>query len=114
MSRFKLSIGSLAMVLVLASQAFAAAPTISSISPTGVLAGSPSFTLTVNGANFIAPAVLWNGTPLPLTYMSSTLLRAAVPNTFFTAPGTVQIVVMAAGVRSSGAENQKVTCFQYR
>src|SRR5207302_2239788 len=38
------------------------APTLSSMSPTSVAAGSGAFTLTVNGTNFVAGAtVQWNG-----------------------------------------------------
>ncbi|HLY61971.1 MAG TPA: putative Ig domain-containing protein [Terriglobia bacterium] len=102
MSRFKLSIACLAMVLIMASQAFAATPTISSISPTAIPAGYPSFTLTVNGANFAPPvAVYWNASPLALTYASATQLRAMVPNTLFTTSGSVAISVICAGVKSN-------------
>ncbi|HZT44337.1 MAG TPA: IPT/TIG domain-containing protein, partial [Chthonomonadaceae bacterium] len=50
-------------------------PTLSKISPSSVLAGGPSFTLTATGTNFVASSVVeWNGTALTTTYVSATSL----------------------------------------
>jgi hypothetical protein len=55
-------------------------PTLSSLSPESVIAGSGAFTLTVNGTNFIpASVVQWNGSNRTTTFVSSTQLRAAIP-----------------------------------
>lgn len=56
------------------------APTITSISPTNVLAGSPSQTLTVTGAGYISStAATLNGAALQTTYVNATSLQVAVP-----------------------------------
>ena len=54
-------------------------PTISGLSPAGATAGSPAFTLTVNGTNFISSSsVLFNGTARVTTFVSATQLMAAI------------------------------------
>ncbi|WP_433967527.1 beta strand repeat-containing protein [Tunturiibacter gelidiferens] len=56
------------------------APTITSTSPTGVLAGSSSQTLTVTGTGYISStAATLNGAALQATYVSGTSLHLAVP-----------------------------------
>jgi subtilisin family serine protease len=72
------------------------APTISSISPTSVTAGSFSFTLAINGNGFGPASVNWNGTPLQGTGSFSfnpNQLLIGVPYTTIQQPGTVQISV---------------------
>lgn len=66
---------------------------VSSVSPTTVVAGGASFTLTVNGLNFVpTTTVLWNdNTSLTTTYVSSTVLQAQVPASLITSPTTVGI-----------------------
>jgi hypothetical protein len=77
-----------------------AAPTLSSLSPTGATAGSAALTLTVNGKRFVASSVVrWNGSDRMTTFVSASQIRAtitagdlatarAVPVTVFTpAPG---------------------------
>jgi uncharacterized repeat protein (TIGR01451 family) len=55
-------------------------PTIASISPAAILAGSTDTTLTVNGTGFTsATTVLLNGTALSTSVASSTQLTATVP-----------------------------------
>ena len=57
----------------------AAAPVVSSLAPTGVEAGGPSFLLTVNGSNFAPDAqVLWNGAPLTTNFINAGQLTAQV------------------------------------
>ena len=81
------------------------APTITSLSPNSVLAGSQAFKLTINGANYLpgtgATVVRWNYTALTTTYVSSTQLTAAVPASLNGA-GTVTITVVTAGGASTG------------
>lgn len=95
MARFRLSIASLAMVLVMASGAFGATPTISSISPSSATAGGAAITLTVNGTNFATGTfVVWNSSSMySATVVSSTKLTAVLPSTLFAAAGTVTIYV---------------------
>ena len=73
-------------------------PTIASLNPTSVIAGSGDFTLAVNGTGF-APgsAVVWMGTPLLTTVLSSTQLLATVAGALTVSPGTVAISVFSAG-----------------
>jgi unsaturated chondroitin disaccharide hydrolase len=53
-------------------------PSISSISPTNAPAGA-AFTLTVNGANFLASSLVkFGGKPEPTTFVSSTQLTATI------------------------------------
>jgi hypothetical protein len=59
---------------------YGAAPVVSGISPNIVQAGSPEFTLTVNGSGFNQDSIVDLGTtPLATTYVSATQLTATVP-----------------------------------
>ena len=50
--------------------------------------------LTVNGSHFYSNSIIvWNGTALPTTVMSSTQLQATITTTQISSPGTAQIVV---------------------
>ncbi len=54
-------------------------PLLLGLSPASATAGSASFTLTVNGANFNSNSVvLWNGAVRTTTYVSSTQLTASI------------------------------------
>src|SRR6185312_9209905 len=69
-------------------------PTISSLSPSGAIAGGPSFTITVNGTNFLNNSVVqFNSTALTTTFISSTQLQATVPAAQITFAGVAQIAV---------------------
>ena len=70
--------------------------TLTSITPNSVPAGSPSFTLTVNGSGFAAGDTIsvWpGGFGLAAQFISSTQLQATVPMSFITANGTLQVWV---------------------
>lgn len=70
------------------------APTVNSISPTQVLAGSPSQTLTVTGTGYIpATAATLNGVALQATYSSATSLQVAVPASSLAAGQVAQLVL---------------------
>lgn len=70
-------------------------PTITSISPTSVVAGSGTFTLFVYGTNFVATStVKWNGKGMPTAYVSAGELEASVPSTFNVGTGTALITVV--------------------
>src|SRR5260370_32295138 len=68
---------------------------ITSLSPSNMPAGSPQFTLTVNGGGFVAKTVVqWSGTTIPTqvqTDSSGTVLgiTAAVTAALIAKPGTV-------------------------
>lgn len=67
---------------------------IDTISPTNVVVGGPSFTLTVLGKGFSTYAyVQWNGVKLPTTNVSATELLAQVPAADISATGTATVTV---------------------
>jgi hypothetical protein len=67
--------------------------------------GGPDFTITINGAGFApAAAVLWNGTPLPTTFISSTQLRADVSASDIAKAGSGSVSVINPGP-GSGRSN---------
>jgi CSLREA domain-containing protein len=77
-------------------------PTISGLSPDSRPAGGPSFTLTVNGSNFLYDAltpsntlsvVLWNGIARPTSYVNPSQLTADIPAGDIQALGTALITV---------------------
>ncbi len=54
-------------------------PVVFGMSPASVAAGGSSFSLTVNGANFIASSVVqWNGLGRPTTYVDSSRVTATI------------------------------------
>ena len=78
------------------------AASISSISPTSAVAGSPDLTLSIMGSNFDAAGIIrsravWvvNGhtTPLLTTFVSDTLLTAVIPAALMTSPVEAQVAV---------------------
>lgn len=71
-----------------------AEPTITSIVPPSKVAGTPGFTLTVNGTNFVANGgsiVQWNFQNRPTTFVSSTQVTATIPATDILLPGTASV-----------------------
>ena len=69
-------------------------PAVTSLSPSSITFGSPAFTLTVSGNNFVAPSsVQWNGIPRTTTFVSSTQLTAAIPASDVAALGTANVSV---------------------
>lgn len=69
-------------------------PSVSSVNPANVIAGAPDTTVTLSGANFVSGAtVVWNGTSLPTTFVSDTVLTAVVAASRIATPGQFQIQV---------------------
>jgi hypothetical protein len=55
-------------------------PAVASVSPSTVIVGGPSFTLTVTGSNFVSASVVqWGGVVQPTTYIDNGHLTAAIP-----------------------------------
>jgi trimeric autotransporter adhesin len=80
-------------------------PTITSLSPSTGLAGSPGFTLYVNGTNFVPlSTVTINGDNRSTAYVNSTQLLVTLSATDLTSAGTLNIGVLnpAPGGGSSG------------
>ncbi len=71
------------------------APTLTSILPTGVTAGSAGFTLTVNGTGFNSSSVVtFNGNQKATTLVSSTQLTAAIAASDVASPASVPVSVV--------------------
>jgi len=70
----------------------------SPLGPLSQIPGGVGFPLTLNGTGFVPGAqVLWNGTALPTTYVSSSELQAAVSGGSVQTNGTAQVVVSNPG-----------------
>lgn len=73
-------------------------PILNSLSASSLLAGGPSTTLSANGQDFVASStVLWNGAPLPTTFVSATQLSASVSSSLLATPGSALITVSTPG-----------------
>jgi trimeric autotransporter adhesin len=76
-------------------------PTITSVSPNQIIAGSGDTFLTIIGSNFVnlKSIVMWNGTPLTTAYYvpsPSTRLLATVPASLIAATGTATVTVVTS------------------
>ncbi|MCL5744007.1 MAG: hypothetical protein M1541_08785, partial [Acidobacteria bacterium] len=69
------------------------APSISSLNPSSVIAGTSTFPLIVTGTNLTGGVVNWNGAPLPTTPNSSTQLTAQVASSLVAVTGAAVITV---------------------
>ena len=84
-------------------------PLISSLNPSTVIAGSPSFTLTLNGSNFQDGAsVTVDGAPRNTTFVDPGQLTVSVMNTDVAVARQVPIVVTNPGGQTSPAVNLSV------
>lgn len=70
-------------------------PQLSSMSPRSATTGSPSFTITINGSNFVTQsAVTVNGQTRTTSFQSSTVLEATILSTDIVSATTLQIGVL--------------------
>jgi hypothetical protein len=84
--------------------------TVTSLVPPSAVAGSPAFTLTVNGTNFSGESsVSFNGTNLASTYVSAGQMTAAVPAALIANTGTYPVIVATPGNVTSAAFQFTVT-----
>ena len=82
-----------------------ATPSVTSISPSSATAGAAGFSLTVNGGDFSGNAVVvWNGSPLTTSYVSSNQLTAAISATQIAQPDTALVYVYnpTGGIQTVG------------
>ena len=82
-------------------------PLITSLNPTGAIAGGLPFTLTVNGADFVSGSmVYWNGALRATTLISSTQLVVAIPAADIATAGAASVTVInpAPGGGTSNAQ----------
>jgi hypothetical protein len=69
-------------------------PSVTSISPFSATVGGAAFTLTVSGTQFLSSSqVLWNGSPVPTTYLSSTSLTAQILSSDLISVGSATVAV---------------------
>ena len=86
-------------------------PAIVDISPKGAVAGDPDLTVVVHGSDFYSGAsVMWNGAPLPTTFVDSGELTATVAADALLEKGESAITVLnpAPGGGSSNARTFEV------
>jgi trimeric autotransporter adhesin len=87
-------------------------PSIASITPASLVAGSASQTITVAGSGFITSTVVsFNGTALTTTYVSGTSVTAVLPGSAIAADGTEKITVSnpAPGGGTSPVQSYSIT-----
>ena len=91
-----------------------AAPTLGSLYPNSAVMGSQAVTMNVGGSGF-APAsvVKWNGTALPTTYLSGSVLSAVIPTADLVTNGTAQVTVVnpIPGGGTSAASTFTITTY---
>ncbi len=88
------------------------APTITSLSATSAIAGTSAFTLTVNGANYVASSTVdWNGSARTTTFVSASQLTATINAADIASVGTSSITVVnpAASGGTSSAQTFTVS-----
>lgn len=69
-------------------------PSINTLAPSSAAAGGAAFTLTVNGADFVAGSIVrWNGHDRTTTFVNSGQLSAGILATDIAAVGTAQVTV---------------------
>lgn len=88
-------------------------PSLTSLNPTSVVAGSPDRTITITGTGFVSTsAAKSNGALLVTTYVSATTLSAVVPSSQLLNAGSVAITVTnpAPGGGTSNASNLTIGC----
>ena len=70
-------------------------PTITSLSPNSVAAGSTTFTLIVTGTNFLSSSMVqWNGSARPTMFASGTQVQGQISAADVAASGSVNVTVL--------------------
>lgn len=88
------------------------AQTITSISPTSVLAGGPGFTLTVTGSGYIATSVVQvNGNNRPTVFVSGLQLTATILASDIATPGVLTITVFNSFATRGGGSTSNPANF---
>lgn len=88
-------------------------PSINSLSPSAAVVGSPNTTVSISGANFQPGcSALWNTTPLPATYVSSSLVTVNVPSFLLAGVGVVSISVINPSGTVSNLSSFTITAAQ--
>lgn len=75
-----------------------AAPAMSAMTPSSMMAGSGGFIITVNGKNFGTDAVVyWNGTPQSSMYVTGNQVTATITSAEVMNPGMIPVYVRTGG-----------------
>ncbi len=91
---------------------FSQSPVVTSISPDQLQAGSPEFTLTVNGTGFTPGATIqWNGVDRATTFVSDTQLTATITAADVATLGTAEVTVVGASGLVSNVVDFKIYQF---
>jgi hypothetical protein len=70
-------------------------PVVHDVSPSVAVVGSPAFTLSVSGSNFVSGAkVRWSGSDRATSFVSSTQLTASIPASDIAVAGTYPVTVL--------------------
>lgn len=78
------------------------APSITTLTPDSVPVDSVPFTMTVNGSNFGADAIVfWNGTPVSTRFVTSKQLMALLTDTDLDFAGLIPVYVRTGGLNSN-------------
>ena len=86
------------------------APTLTSVSPTTVAAGSAGFTLTATGTNFTSGTqLLWDGSAQQTQFVSNTQLTMSVSAAQIAAAGMITIRAMKPDTTTSGPATFTIT-----
>ena len=88
-------------------------PTISSISPNTKVIGSPNFTLTVTGTNFVSgeSVIRWNGVNRTTTFVSATELTSTITAAEIATAGTLNVSVYnTCNLTNSSNQIFTITC----
>ncbi len=85
-------------------------PSITSVTPPSVSAGSPQTVFTVDGSGFqTLVTALWNGTPVTTAFFSPTRAFVTIPATLLQTPGTAQLQMRNPGGQPSAPRNISIT-----
>ena len=74
-------------------------PVIASLGPSSAAAGGATFTLTINGTNFVRDMeILWGSTWAASTYVSATQVTTTIPASLIATAGAAGVVIYAPGI----------------
>ena len=85
-------------------------PALTSLNKTTAMAGDGAFTLELTGGNFVPSSVArWEGADLATTFVSGTLLRAAMPASLLAAAGTFNVTAFNPSPGGGSSQTQVFT-----
>jgi len=74
-------------------------PVIASLGQSSAAAGGATFTLTINGTNFVRDMeILWGSTWAASTYVSATQVTTTIPASLIATAGAAGVVIYAPGI----------------